>query len=321
MRLFQRLTTLLMLLCLGVGAQAANWPSKPVHLVVPYPPGGTVDLAARIVADGLEKEFGQPFVVENRPGAGGMIAASYVVKSDADGYTLFVAPNGPVLFSPMLFRKDNYYWKDDFAPIGSISFVPLVLQANPELGMGSAEQLFKYAQEHPGELAMASPGAGTQNHLISEMMQRLLKTEWLTVHYKGNAPATTDLLGGRVDFNFDQLTVAKQYVTSGKLTALAVTSPERLDALPDVPTLKELGYEDAVSETFTGLFAPAGTPDKIVNELNQALEKILADPAVVEKFETAGADARAMSVPDFQSFLQKEYDRWGTLIRGANIHR
>ncbi|MCC4309148.1 tripartite tricarboxylate transporter substrate binding protein [Alcanivorax marinus] len=321
MRLFQRLTTLLMLLCLGVGAQAADWPTKPVHLVVPYPPGGNVDLAARIVADGLEKEFGQPFVVENRPGAGGMIAASYVVKSDADGYTLFVAPNGPVLFSPMLFRKDNYYWKDDFAPIGSISFVPLVLQTNPELGMESAEQLFKYAQEHPGELAMASPGAGTQNHLISEMMQRLLKTEWLTVHYKGNAPATTDLLGGRVDFNFDQLTVAKQYVTSGKLTALAVTSPERLAALPDVPTLKELGYEDAVSETFTGLFAPAGTPDKIINQLNQALEKILADPAVVAKFETAGAEARAMSVPDFQSFLQKEYDRWGTLIRGANIHR
>ena len=274
MRFFKHFTVLFLLLGLATGAQAA-WPEKPVHLVVPYPPGGNVDLAARIVADGLEKEFGQPFVVENRPGAGGMIAASYVVKSDKDGYTLFVAPNGPVLFSPLLFRKDNYFWKDDFAPIGSISFVTLVLQANPELGLDSAEALFDYAKKHPGELAMASPGAGTQNHLISEMMQRLLHTEWLTVHYKGNAPATTDLLGGRVDFNFDQYTVAKQYINSGKLKALAVTSPERMESLPDVPTLKELGYSDAVSETFTGLFGPAGMPEDVVNELNAALKKIL----------------------------------------------
>ncbi|MBF1803542.1 Bug family tripartite tricarboxylate transporter substrate binding protein [Alloalcanivorax profundimaris] len=320
MRFFKRLTALFVFLCLATGAQAA-WPEKPVHLVVPYPPGGNVDLAARIVADGLEKEFGQPFVVENRPGAGGMIAASHVIKSDKDGYTLFVAPNGPVLFSPLLFRKDNYFWKDDFAPIGSISFVTLVLQVNPELDLNSAEALFDYAKEHPGELAMASPGAGTQNHLISEMMQRLLHTEWLTVHYKGNAPATTDLLGGRVDFNFDQYTVAKQYINSGKLNALAVTSPERMESLPDVPTLKELGYSDAVSETFTGLFGPAGMPEDVVNELNAALEKILNDPAVVKKFETAGAEARAMDVDDFKTFLTEQYDRWGTLIRGANIHR
>ncbi len=320
MYLFKRFTTALLFLCLAGGAQAA-WPEKPVHLVVPYPPGGNVDLAARIVAEGLEKEFGQPFVVENRAGAGGMIAASHVINAKADGYKLFVAPNGPVLFSPLLFRKNNYFWKDDFAPIGSISFVPLVLQVNPELGVNSAEELFEMAKARPGELAMASPGAGTQNHLVSEMMQRLLDTEWLTVHYKGNAPATTDLLGGRVDFNFDQLTVAKQYLASGKLEVLAVTSPERLEELPKVPTLKELGYEDAVSQTFTGLFAPAGTSEEIVDRLNQALEKVLTDPGVVKKFETAGAEARAMSVADFQQFLQTEYDRWSTLIRDANIHR
>ncbi|AFT69640.1 Twin-arginine translocation pathway signal [Alloalcanivorax dieselolei B5] len=321
MRLFKRLTELFVLLCLTVGAHAADWPSKPVHLVVPYPPGGNVDLAARIISDSLEKEFGQPFVVENRAGAGGMIAASHVARAKPDGYTLFVAPNGPVLFSPLLFRKDTYFWRNDFSPIGSISFVPLVLQINPELKVDSAKALFEKAKAQPGELIMASPGAGTQNHLISEMMQRLLGTEWLTVHYKGNAPATTDLLGGRVDFNFDQLSVAKQYITSGKLKALAVTSPERLPTLPDVPTLKELGYEQAVSETFTGLFAPAGTPEGIVDTLNQALDKILADPDVIKKFDTAGTEARAMTVPAFQDFLEQQYERWSTLIKENDIHR
>ncbi|WP_018718116.1 Bug family tripartite tricarboxylate transporter substrate binding protein [Arhodomonas aquaeolei] len=320
MRFFKWLTVPFLLLCLTGGAQAA-WPDKPVQLVVPYPPGGNVDFNARIIADRLEKEFGQPFVVENRPGAGGMIAASHVINAKSDGYTLFVAPNGPVLFSPLLFRKDNYFWKDDFAPIGSISFVPLVLQVNPELGVDSAEALFEKAKANPGELTMASPGAGTQNHLISEMMQRLLDTEWLTVQYAGNAPATTDLLGGRVDFNFDQYTVARQYINSGKLKALAVTSPERLPSLPNVPTLKELGYPDAVTETFTGLFGPAGTPDEVVDKLNAALEKILNDPAVEEKFETAGADARAMDVDEFKAFLNEQYERWATLIREADIHR
>ncbi|MBW6390072.1 Bug family tripartite tricarboxylate transporter substrate binding protein [Billgrantia antri] len=318
MRLLKTATLLLFLLSLASGVQA-SWPEKPVHLIVPYPPGGNVDFAARIVAEGLEAEFGQPFVVENRPGAGGMIAANHVVNSDNDGYTLFVAPNGPVLFSPLLFRQENYFWRDDFTPIGPISFVPLVLQVHPELGLTSAEELFERAKAQPGELTMASPGAGTQNHLISEMLQRELETEWLTVHYKGNAPATTDLLGGRVDFNFDQYTVAKQYITSGKLHALAVSSPERLPSLPDVPTLEELGYSEAVTETFTGLFGPAGMPEEIVGKLNAALETILSDPEVATRFDNAGADARSMDVDEFKAFLDEQYDRWASLIRSADI--
>ena len=320
MRLLRSLTTLLFSLSLAGAAQAA-WPEKPVHLIVPYPPGGNVDLAARIVADGLEAELGQPFVVENRAGAGGMIAAAHVISADNDGYRLFVAPNGPVLFSPLLFRQDNYFWKEDFTPIGSISFVPLVLQANPTLGVNSAEELFERAKESPGELTMASPGAGTQNHLISEMLQRLLETEWLTVHYNGNAPATTDLLGGRVDFNFDQYTVAKQFITSGKLNALAVSSPSRLPSLPDVPTLEELGYSEAVTETFTGLFGPADLPEEATQKLNAALKTILNDPEVVSKFEAAGAEARAMDIEDFEVFLNEQYDRWAPVIRSADIQR
>lgn len=318
MRLLKTVTLLLFLLSLASGVQA-SWPEKPVHLVVPYPPGGNVDLAARIVAEDLETEFGQPFVVENRPGAGGMMAANHVVNSANDGYTLFVAPNGPVLFSPLLFRQENYFWRDDFTPIGSISFVPLVLQVHPELGLTSAEELFERAKAHPGELTMASPGAGTQNHLISEMLQRELETEWLTVHYKGNAPATTDLLGGRVDFNFDQYTVAKQYITSGKLHALAVSSPERLPSLPDVPTLEELGYSEAVTETFTGLFGPAGMPEEVVGKLNAALETILSNPQVATRFDNAGAEARSMDVDEFKAFLEEQYDRWASLIRSADI--
>ncbi|WP_417579001.1 Bug family tripartite tricarboxylate transporter substrate binding protein [Nitrincola sp.] len=319
MPIFKRLALPLLFSLMASGAQAA-WPEKPVHLVVPYPPGGNVDMTARIISESLEKEFGQPFVVVNRPGAGGMVAASHVVQADKDGYTLFVAPNGPVLFSPLLFQNDSYFWKDDFAPIGSISFVPLVLQTNPEFGFETAEQLFEQAKKNPGDLAMASPGVGTQNHLVSEMMQRLLNTEWLTVQYGGNAPATTDLLGGRVEFNFDQYTVAKQYVESGRLTALAVTSPERLPSLPNVPTLTELGYPEALAETFTGLFGPAGIPEGVVEDLNAALKKTLNDPSVIEKFETAGASVRAMEVSDFEAFLNEEYDRWSVLIEEADIH-
>lgn len=306
---------------LSMSAIAADWPDKPVHMIVPYPPGGNVDLAARIVAEHLQDEYNQPFVVENRPGAGGMIAGSQVSHADPDGYTLFVAPNGPVLFSPLLFDKNDYFWKDDFEPIGSISFVPLVLQVPGSSRFDSAESLFEEAKEKPDSLMMSSPGVGTQNHLVSELMQRILGTNWLTVQYKGNATATTDLLGGRVDFNFDQLTVAKQYADSGKLKALAVTSPERLKSLPDAPTLKELGYEDAVAETFTGLFAPAGTPESITESLSQKLEKILSDKAVITQFDDAGAEARSMDREAFASFLEDQYQRWSTIIEEENISR
>jgi len=306
-------------LFLGQPALADGWPARPVHLIVPYPPGGNVDLTARIVADRLQEVYGQSFVVENRPGAGGMIAAGYVAKAKSDGYTLLVAPNGPVLYSPLIFGRDTYNWRKDFAPIGSITFTSLVLQVNSNLGINSVEELFALAKRRPGALNMASPGVGTQNHMISELLQRDTGAKWSTIQYNGNAPATTDLLGGHVDFNFDQLTVAKQYADNKQLQRLAVTSAKRIPAMPDVPTLVELGYEDAVAETFTGLFAPADTPQDVLDSLASTLKTMLDDKDVIARFETMGTEARAMSRDEFADYLADNYEKWSKVIEEANI--
>ena len=205
----------------------AAWPDKPVKIVVPYPPGGNVDVAARLIAPGLQAGLGQPFIVENKPGAGGMIAGEQVARSEPDGYTLFMAANGPLLFSPLIFKRDAYKWDRDFAPISSVSYTPLVLQVRPELKAKNLEELLALAKKEPGKLNMASPGAGTTNHLVSELLQSLTGARWTTAQYKGNAPATTDLLGGQVDFNFDQISVALPYVKEGRLRALPSDSPAR----------------------------------------------------------------------------------------------
>lgn len=228
-----------MLAFTAVSSHASNWPTQPVQIVVPYPPGGNVDVAARIIAPSLEKAFGQPFVVENRAGAGGLIAGEYVARSKPDGNTLFMAANGPLLFSPLIFNRPAYHWETDFKPISTVSLTPMVMQARPSLQVNSFQELIDHAKKNPGDLNMASPGAGTSNHLMSELLQKETGAKWVTVHYKGNAPATTDLIGGQVDFNFDQVSVALPFINSGKLKPLAVTSDKRVPSLPDVPTLEE----------------------------------------------------------------------------------
>lgn len=303
-----------------VSAHAADWPTRPVQIVVPYPPGGNVDVAARIIAPGLEKEFGQPFVVENRAGAGGLIAGEYVARAKPDGNTLFMAANGPLLFSPIIFNRPAYHWKKDFEPISTVSLTPMVMQAHPSLEADSFDALIDYAKKNPGELNMASPGAGTSNHLISEMLQKETGAKWMTVHYKGNAPATTDLIGGQVDFNFDQVSVALPYIQAGKLKPLAVTAEKRVPSLPDVPTLEEAGLDGLVAYTFTGLLAPKGTPENIIERMSTALQKILAEPEVIEKFQKLGAEARSATPQDFQAYLEKEDKRWVPIIEAANIN-
>lgn len=303
---------------LPVAAQS-TWPDKPVKLVLPYPPGGNVDGAARIVSEQLQAAFRQPFLVDNRPGAGGMIAAEAVAKSVPDGYTFFMGANGPILFSPTIFRRDAYDWKKDFAPVSSVSFTPLVLQVHPATPYRTVADLLAEGRKPGNKLTMASPGAGTQNHLVSEYLQRESGAHWTTAHYKGNAPATTDLLGGQVQFNFDQISVAGPFIKEGRTRALAVTSPKRLPQLPDVPTLQEAGFKDFSTETFTGILAPRATPPEIVARLSEALQKILADKAVQAKFQVLGSEARGSTPEQFTQFLTKEDARWMPVIRQANI--
>lgn len=318
MKLHHILTCAVFGLC-ATSAMAQHWPDKPVRLVLPYPPGGNVDNAARVVGEQLQQLFKQPFIVDNKPGAGGLIAGELVAKSAPDGYTFFVGANGPILFSPIIFRRPAYDWKKDFTPVGSVSFTPLVLQVHPKLPYKSFTEFLAAAKQTPGRITMASPGAGTTNHLVSEYLQSATGAKWTTAHYKGNAPATTDLLGGQVDFNFDQLSVAQPFIQQGRTRALVVTSTKRLASLPDVPTLAESGFPGFSAETFTGVMAPAGTPRDIVLKFSGALQKILADKAVQDKFATLGAEARAMTPEQFAEFLAKEDAQWTRVIRQSNI--
>jgi len=314
-------TVCLAVLALGAAtpATAQQWPDKPVRLVVPYPPGGNVDTAARLVAPGLTQAFGQPFIIENKAGAGGMIAGEFVAKSAPDGYTFFFTANGPLLFSPLIFGRSPYQWDKSFVAISSVSFTPLVLQVYPSVPAKSLADLLALAKKEPGKLTMASPGAGTTNHLVSELLQTATGASWTTVHYKGNAPATTDLLAGRVDFNFDQVSVSLPYIKQGKARALAVTSTKRVPSLPDVPTFEEAGLKGMDAATFTGILAPAGTPKEILVRVSTALSTVLQDRGVIEKFDAMGAEARGTTPEEFQAYLQREYDKWAPVIKRANI--
>jgi len=309
-------------LCAPGIAQAASaqaWPERAVRLVVPYPPGGNVDGAARIVANKLQEKFGQPFVIENKAGAGGLIAGEYIAKSPPDGYTLFVGANGPILFAPTIAGRDAYQWQRDFAPVGTISLTPIVLQVNPSLPVKTLAEFFDLARREPGKLNMASPGPGTANHLLSELVQATANVSWTTVHYKGNAPATADLIAGHVQFNFDQISVALPFIKDGRTRALAVTGTERAHWIPDVPTFAELGYKTITGETFTALMAPAGTSAEIIARLNAALAEILRDPDVIAKFDLIGARAVAMSPEDLRRYLASEDATWMPIVRKANI--
>ena len=317
----RHLTTIALLAaCLPLAAAAQDWPTKPVRLVVPYPPGGNVDVAARTVAEELQKGLGQPVIVENRAGAGGMLAAEHVARSAPDGHTLFVAANGPLLFSPTIFgRPAAYHWQKDFLPISTLTMTPLVLQVHPSVPAQTVGELLDLLRRKPDAMTMASPGAGTTNHLLSERMQAISGVKWTTVHYKGNAPALNDLLGGQVQFSFDQVSVAQRFVKEGRLRALAAVSDKRLPWLPDVPTLAEQGVKGVDGQTFTGVLAPAGTPAAVVNRLSELIRKLLQDPAIVQKFYAGGSEARGMTPQDFAAYLQREEATWLPIIKAANI--
>jgi tripartite-type tricarboxylate transporter receptor subunit TctC len=298
---------------------AQNWPSKPIRVVVPYPPGGNVDTAARIVANELSKSLGQPVVVENKAGAGGMIAGDFVAKAEPDGYTLFMAANGPLLYSPTIFNKPLYHWNKNFIPVSMVSLTPLLVQVHPSVPVKSVPELLALAKAKPDSVTMASPGAGTTNHLLSEMLQKTSGATWVTVHYKGNAPATQDLLGGQVQFNFDQVSVAQAYVKDGRTRAIGVVAPKRVPWLPDVPTLAEQGIKGVEGQTFTGLLAPFGTPPFVIEKLSAAMNSVLSKQEVIKRFYEVGAEANWMTPQDFSNYLAKEEATWIPIIKSANI--
>jgi tripartite-type tricarboxylate transporter receptor subunit TctC len=309
------------------GAQgAAGWPTKPVRIVVPFAPGGTTDILARALAPELGKAFGQTFVIENKPGAGGNTGADLVAKSPPDGYTLLMGTVGTQSINPSLYPKMPYDAVKDFAPITLFAGVPNVLVINPAkaqaLKITDVKSLIAYAKANPGKLNMASSGNGTSIHLSGELFKAMTGTYMVHFPYRGSGPALLDLIGGTMDVMFDNLPSALPQIKAGKLTALAVTSSERSAALPDVPTIAEAGpvkgYE---ASSWFGLLAPAGTPPEIVNRLQQETAKALATPALKERLLSQGAIPSGNTPAQFTQHIAAEAKKWAQVVKtsGAKV--
>jgi tripartite-type tricarboxylate transporter receptor subunit TctC len=300
-------------------AAAQAFPSKPVRIIVPFAPGGNVDVTARIIAPALQEALGQPVVIENKAGAAGTIGADQVVRAPADGYTLLMGSNSTFSVAPSLNPKNPYNPVKDFAPVASIAATPFILVVNPAAPMKSVPELVARAKGAPGKLTMASAGTGSSNHLVGELFQDMTGVKFTHVPYKGSNPAISDLMGGQVDMHFDQVTSAGNHVQSGKLRALLVTSKERAPMLPDVPTAAEVGYASFGPINVTGLIAPAGTPREVIAILNAATNKALQQAAVREKYAGVGAVTTGGTPEQFAAYIAEDLARWTKVVKDANV--
>ena len=319
----RNLLALLALAGLGITAHAqpaaADWPNKPIRWVVPFPPGGAMDAIARTLGEKAAKSLGQPFVIENKPGAGGNIGADFVAKQPGDGYTMMITSIGMATNKP-LYGKLNYDPVKDFAPVSLLAVVPNVLVTNAtQSDVKTARDVIAAARKAPGQLTYASAGNGTSIHLAGEVFTSLAKLDMLHVPYKGSGPAVSDLLGGQVNYMFDSITSARPHIESGKLRALGVTTAKRSKTLPNVPTLAEAGLPGYEVSPWFAVFMPAATPKDIVAKVNAALLEAMKDPDVVKRFETIGAEPVGSTPEEMAQHLARESERWTKLIQERGI--
>jgi tripartite-type tricarboxylate transporter receptor subunit TctC len=305
-------------------AQGSGWPGKPVRIVVPFPAAGTTDILARALAPELQKAFGQPFVIDNKPGAGGNVGAAEVAKAAADGHTLLMGTVGTHAINPALYPKMPYDHVKDFVPVTLVAGVPNVLVVNPaqaqKHGVASVADLVRYAKANPGKLNYASSGNGTSIHLSGELFKSMTGTFMVHFPYRGSGPALIDLMGGNMDLMFDNLPSSLPHIRSGKLKALAVTSAARSTALPEVPTVAEAGgpaLKDFEASSWFGLFAPAGTPMEIVNRIQQETARALASPAMKERLQSQGAIPSGMTSAEFARFIATETAKWAQVVKAS----
>jgi tripartite-type tricarboxylate transporter receptor subunit TctC len=298
-------------------AWAQTYPSRPVRIIVGFPPGGTADIVARLMGQRLSERLGQPFVIENRPGAGGNIGTEAVVRAPADGYTLLLAATLNTI-NATLYDKLNYNFMRDIAPVACIIRAPLIMVVNPAVPAKTVSEFIAYAKDNPGKVTMASAGTGTLSHIAGELFKMMTGIDTLHVPYRGGAPALTDLMGRQVQVYFSPLPESISTIKGGKLRALAVTTATRSEALPDIPTVGEFvpGYEASV---WFGLGAPTDTPAEIIDKLNQETNAALADPKIKARMAESGGNALAGSPADFGKLIADETEKWGKLIRAANI--
>ena len=302
------------LIVIPIIANAEPYPSKPVRVVVAFSAGGTTDILARSVGQQLSERFKQPFIIDNKPGAGGNIGTEFVVRSPPDGYTLIVDSVGPIAVNPTLYKGLNYDPLTDLVPIVQIANVPNVLVVHPSLGVKNFDEFVAYAKANPGKLYYGSTGIGTSSHLSGFMLSNRAGVDVTHVPYKG-ADALNDLLSGRVQFMFATIPSVIQHIETGKLVALAVTSAKRSRSLPNVPTVIENGFPGFEAGSWFGFFAPKGTPQAIAAQLNGAVNDILGMPPIQNQMIREGADPAGGSAAEFAQFVRREYDKWKVIVR------
>jgi tripartite-type tricarboxylate transporter receptor subunit TctC len=298
-------------------ARAQDYPARPVRWIVGFPAGGPNDILARLMGQWLSERLGKPFVIENRPGAGGNIGTEAVVRAAPDGYTLLMVATSAAI-NATLYDKLNFVFLRDIKPVAGIVRVSNVMEANPSFPAKTVSELIAYAKANPGKISMASPGSGTGPHLAGELFMMMTGTDMLHVPYRGAAPALTDLLGGQVQVMFDGLPSSIEHIRAGKLRALAVTAATRWEGLPDTPAIGDFvpGYE---ASAWFGVGAPQATPGEIVDKLNKEINTGLADPKVKARLAESGGAVLALSPAEFGKLIAAETEKWGKVIQTANI--
>jgi tripartite-type tricarboxylate transporter receptor subunit TctC len=321
MPVFPRLAAALCALAVSAAAFAQTYPSRPVKVVVPYPPGGTNDILGRIFSERLHKALGQPFLVENRSGAGGLIGAEAVAKSAPDGYTLLLSSSGPLAVGLSLFKSLPYDVMRDFAPVSMVADVTVAFVSYPGFKPQTVKEVIQHAKAHPGEVRAALPALGSMHHLLTEMFALQTGAKLNKIPYKGTGPAVVDLMAGHVDIDFENLPAVIGHIRSGRLRALAVASAERSELMPEVATLKELGYPELVAAPWFGLVAPAGTPQPVIAKLNETMNQFMREPETKARLAKQGANPMIYTPEQTGDFIRQEIEKWAKVVKesGAKL--
>lgn len=298
-------------------AQAPAYPKQPVTLVVPFPAGGPTDAMARVLAQKLGDRLGQQVVVDNKGGAGGSIAAEFVAKAPADGYTLFFGTTGTMAINPSLYSKLRYDPVKDFAPVSLMASTMNVLVVNPQVPARNLADVIKLAKAKPGDITYGSAGNGSSNHLSGELFRSTAGIQISHIPYKGSAPALVDLMGGRITMMFDTIAQQTQNIAAGKVRAIAVTGPKRSPLLPDVPTAQEAGLKDFDVTIWFGVLAPAGTPAPVIDKLSREIGAVMSTDEVKKRMQADGAEARPTSPAEFAALIRSDLAKWSPVVKAS----
>ncbi|MCD2166322.1 Bug family tripartite tricarboxylate transporter substrate binding protein [Comamonas koreensis] len=318
---FVRRPALLALALVAVcgAAQAQDpWPSKPITLVVPFPPGGPTDMVARVLAQQVGQQLGQTVIVDNRPGANGNIGNALVAKAAADGYTVLYNTSS-IALSPSLYKKLSYDVAKDLRPVALTAVVPLGLVVNPKVPANTVQELVKYAQDNKGKLSYGSAGNGNVTHLAAFQVVQHYRMDAAHVPYKGSAPADVDLVAGQIEFMTDTINSVAPFIKDGKLKLLAVSTAQRIPNFPDAPTLAESGMTGFEAGAWQGVMVPAKTPDAVVQRLNAELMKALKDPGVLEKLRVQGTEPLGSTPQAYGDYIQSEIKRWAGVVKSTGV--